>query len=149
MIFLERIVGNGYVFAFAVAGARRLGKFVHSAGPKDALLAAYHALYVRFEVLIGGERQRVAEVVVTSYGREPIFLPVFGVTCTTQQGGKLVALHRFAVVHKSLYFLQSMCKILSGYGCEVYHCYRNMIVGVKCGKVRLCGWHLALRLLQR
>ena len=43
MVEPQRVVGNGYIFALAVTGARTLGKTAGDSGPEHRFLPVHHS----------------------------------------------------------------------------------------------------------
>ena len=122
VVAFERFARDGYVFAFAVAGARRLGKVSHTAMPQHIFLASHHAHDVRLEVLVAGKRNGILKLIIALNVGKAIFLPVFGVAGVFEQIGELLALHCLGVADVTRNFFEAALEYGSGYWGEINHC---------------------------
>ena len=79
MVASKCFAGDGDVFAFAVACARRLRKIDGASWPEDVFSASHHVHDVGLQILVSGEWNRVFKLVVAAKLGETVFLSVFGV----------------------------------------------------------------------
>ena len=78
MIGLQRVGGDGYVFAFAIGSARRLGKVEAFATPQHIRLARNHAHDLGAQVLVAIQRNRGGKLTIGAHVRKVVFAAKFG-----------------------------------------------------------------------
>ena len=98
MIGLQRVGGDGYVFAFAIGSARRLGKVEAFATPQHIRLARNHTHDLGAQVLVAIQRHRGGKLTISAHFRKVVFAAKFGERRTLDEFHQLTLLHGIGIV---------------------------------------------------